>query len=49
MFLFHLSAVVSANPEIEEFFQHLSFSQHDIQHIKSGKLVTARAKASLPG
>ena len=42
VFLYHFSAVVYANPEIEEIFQHLPFSQQDIQQIKSGKLVTAR-------
>jgi hypothetical protein len=42
VFLYYFSAVVYANPEIEEIIQHLPFSQQDIQQIKSGKLVTAR-------
>ena len=46
MFLFHLSAGVNANPEIEEIFRHLPFSKQEIQHIMSGKLVTAQAKES---
>ena len=43
VFLYHFSAVVYANPELEEIFQHLPFSQQEIQQIKSGKLVTVRA------
>jgi len=43
VFLYHFSAVVNANPEIEEIFQHLPFSQQDIQQIKSGKLITVQA------
>jgi len=41
--LYHFSAVVYANPDIEEIFQKLPFSQQQIQQIKSGKLVTFRA------